>query len=85
MSELTVEQTIEAMNSVLNKMEDILNTQQSLIGKVAQVEIDLLEIKSPDLDKRLEEVHTAAANSYEVIKEAIEDFEIKRNQKKQEL
>ncbi|MCK0202311.1 hypothetical protein MWN41_04655 [Ornithobacterium rhinotracheale] len=76
---------VEVMKSVLNKLEDIKNTQQSLIEKVGQVEVDLFEIKSEQLDKRLEKVHQAAADSLDVITEAIEDFEIKKNQIEQGL
>ncbi|MEZ5007165.1 MAG: hypothetical protein R2753_03315 [Chitinophagales bacterium] len=67
------------MDSVLVKMEDIQNTQQSLIGKIAQVEIDLFDINSKDLDKKLEEVMDKSNHSMDIIKEAIETFEIKRN------
>lgn len=52
---------------------------------MGQVEVDLFEIKSEQLDKRLEKVHQAAADSLDVITEAIEDFEIKKNQIEQGL
>ncbi|PZD79218.1 hypothetical protein [Mesonia sp. K7] len=70
---------IEKMNAVLNKMEDIKNSQQSLINKIGQVEVDLFEIKSDDLDKELDKVMKKATRSFEIINEAIEEFEIKRN------
>lgn len=70
---------VEKMKSVLNKMEDIKNTQQSLIEKLGQVQVDLFEIKSEDLDKELEKVHQSAANSLDIIANAMENFEIKKN------
>ncbi|MCT7904921.1 Uncharacterised protein [Candidatus Ornithobacterium hominis] len=70
---------IETMNSVLNKMEDIKNTQQSLIEKLGQVQVDLFEIQSEELDKELEKVHQSSADSLDIITNAIENFEIKRN------
>lgn len=70
---------IEKMNAVLNKMEDIKNSQQSLINKIGQVEVDLFDIKSDDLDKELDKVMKKATRSFEIINEAIEEFEIKRN------
>ena len=70
---------IEVMNAVLVKMEDIKNSQQSLIEKIGQVEVDLFEIKSKDLDAELEKVMTKASDSFEIIKDAIEAFEMKRN------
>ncbi len=70
---------LETMKSVLVKMEDIKNTQQSLIEKIGQVEVNLFDIKSDDLDKELDKVATNASNSYDIIKDAIEAFQMKRN------
>ncbi|MEZ5001448.1 MAG: hypothetical protein R2730_00310 [Chitinophagales bacterium] len=70
---------IETMNSVLVKMADIQNSQQSLIEKIAQVEVDLFNINSKDLDAKLEQVMDHSNDSMDIIKEAIEAFEIKRN------
>lgn len=73
------EKKVEVMNSVLTKMEDIKNTQRSLIEKLGQVEVDLFNIKSKDLDEDLEKVLTRASNTFDIIKEAQQNFEIKRN------
>ena len=70
---------LEVMNSVLIKLEDIKNTQQSLIEKIGVLEIELFDIQSKDLDEELEKVSTQASNSFETITEAIEAFEMKRN------
>ena len=70
---------LEVMNSVLIKLEDIKNTQQSLIEKVGVLEIELFDIQSKDLDEELEKVSTMASGSFETITEAIEAFEMKRN------
>ncbi|MCB0502606.1 MAG: hypothetical protein KDD32_07970 [Bacteroidetes bacterium] len=70
---------IETMNSVLVKMADIQNSQQSLIEKIARVEVDLFNINSKDLDAKLEQVMDHSNDSMDIIKEAIEAFEIKRN------
>lgn len=70
---------LEVMNSVLTKMEDLQNSQQSLIGKIAQIEVELFEINSSDLDKELEKVIDRASATLDIIKEAQENFEMKRN------
>ncbi|MGI9527484.1 MAG: hypothetical protein ACR2MS_10285 [Weeksellaceae bacterium] len=70
---------LEVMNSVLNRMEDIQNTQRSLIEKLGHVEVDLFNIESKELDEKLAKVHQSASESMDIIKEAIESFEIKRN------
>ena len=70
---------LEVMKSVLSKMEDIKNSQQSLIEKLGQVEVALFDSQSEDMDKHLEKVHKAASDSFDEINVAIEEFEIKKN------
>ncbi|WP_439128106.1 hypothetical protein [Polaribacter sp.] len=67
------------MKAVLVKMEDIKNSQQSLIEKVGQVEVALFDIQSETLDKELHKVMSNASKSFDIIKDAIEAFEMKRN------
>lgn len=70
---------LDTMNAVLVKMEDIKNTQKSLIEKIGVVEVQLLDIQSKDLDKELENVMVRASDTLKIIKQATEAFEMKRN------
>ncbi|AZJ33678.1 hypothetical protein SAMN05444344_0507 [Tenacibaculum mesophilum] len=70
---------LDTMNSVLVKMEDIKNTQKSLIEKIGVVEVQLFDIQSKDLDKELENVMVRASDTLNIIKQATEAFEMKRN------
>lgn len=70
---------LEVMKSILVKMEDLQNSQQSLIGKIGQIEVDLFEINSPDLDKELAKVIDRASETLTIIEEAKNNFEEKRN------
>ncbi|MDE1205901.1 hypothetical protein [Tenacibaculum larymnensis] len=70
---------LDTMNSVLVKMEDIKNTQKSLIEKIGMVEVQLFDIQSKDLDKELENVMVRASDTLKIIKQATEAFEMKRN------
>lgn len=70
---------LDTMNSVLVKMEDIKNTQKSLIEKIGVVEVQLFDIQSKDLDKELENVMVRASDTLKIIKQATEAFEMKRN------
>nr|BFF35420.1 hypothetical protein BACT7_02820 [Tenacibaculum mesophilum] len=60
-------------------MEDIKNTQKSLIEKIGVVEVQLFDIQSKDLDKELEKVMVRASDTLNIIKQATEAFEMKRN------
>lgn len=68
---------IEVMKSILVKMEDLQNSQQSLIGKIGQIEVELFEINSPDLDKELEKVISRATDTLTIIEEAKNNFQEK--------
>ncbi|REH54596.1 hypothetical protein C7448_102118 [Tenacibaculum gallaicum] len=70
---------LDTMNSVLVKMEDIKNTQKSLVEKIGVVEVQLFDIQSKDLDKELENVMVRASDTLKIIKQATEAFEMKRN------
>ena len=70
---------IEIMNSVLVKMEDLKNSQESLIGKIGQIEVQLFEINSPDLDKDLSKVIDRASETLTIIQDAKNNFEAKRD------
>lgn len=70
---------LDTMNAVLIKMEDIKNTQKSLIEKIGVVEVQLFDIQSKDLDKELEKVMVRASDTLNIIKQASEAFEMKRN------
>ncbi len=70
---------LDTMNAVLVKMEDIKNSQQSLIEKIGVVEVQLFDIQSKDLDKELEKVMVRASDTLNIIKQATEAFEMKRN------
>ena len=67
------------MNSVLVKMEDLKNSQESLIGKIGQIEVQLFEINSPDLDKDLSKVIDRASETLTIIQDAKNNFEAKRD------
>ncbi|CAM1370285.1 conserved hypothetical protein [Tenacibaculum sediminilitoris] len=70
---------LNTMNAVLVKMEDIKNSQKSLIEKIGIVEVQLFDIQSKDLDKELEKVMVRASDTLKIIKQATEAFEMKRN------
>ncbi len=73
------EEKLEIMKSVLNKLDDVHNTQQSLIEKLGLIQVELFDIQSPDLDKELEKVMNTASDAIDIIQQAQDNFEIKYN------
>lgn len=70
---------IEKMESILTKMDDLKNSQKSLIEKLGQIQVALFDMDSNELDAHIEKVVEAASNAYDEISEAIEEFEEKKN------
>ena len=70
---------LTVMDSVLVKLEDAKNTQESLIEKLNYIEVELFDIQSKELDKELENIKVKAGEVFDSIIETTEQFEIKRN------
>lgn len=71
------------MEKMLHKLEDIKNSQKSIIDKINHVITDLFQHPDKDLEKSMEEAHERASENVEKIREAIEDYEIKFNKAQQ--
>lgn len=78
------EQKREQMQSVLNKLEDIKNSQESIIDKINHVITDLFQHPDKDLEKVMEEAHQKASDNVDNIREAMEDYEMKINKMESE-
>ncbi len=72
------------MQAMLHKLEDIKNSQKSIIDKINHVITDLFQHPDKDLEKAMEEAHEKASANVDKIREAIDDYEIKFNKAQQE-
>lgn len=73
------ENKILQMRSTLNKLEDIKNSQESILDKINHVITDLFENPDKDLEKAMEEAHQKSSDNVEAIREAIEEYEMRIN------
>ncbi len=71
------------MEKMLHKLEDIKNSQKSIIDKINHVITDLFQHPDKDLEKVMEEAHERASENVDKIRAAIEDYEIKFNKEQQ--
>lgn len=71
------------MQAMLDKLEDIKNSQKSILDKINHVITDLFQHPDKDLEKAMDEAHERASANVDKIREAIEDYEIKFNQAQQ--
>lgn len=61
------------------KLDDILNSQESLVEKMGHVQVDLFNHPDKELEKAMNEMATQAGNTYAFIKETVDAFEAKVN------
>lgn len=71
------------MEKMLHKLEDIKNSQKSIIDKINHVITDLFQHPEKDLEKAMENAHERASENVDKIREVIEDYEIKLNKAQQ--
>lgn len=70
---------VEQMEDILHKLEDIQNSQESLMEKLAAVQIDLIEIPDKELEDALGEAHSAASTHTEFLTKITDQYEMKIN------
>jgi len=77
---------LEAIDKMLRELDDIKNSQTSLLKKIAQLEAENINAGVNLLDKSLPDVHSQADDSIEVVTKLIDDLQayredfVKKNQ-----
>ncbi len=74
---------LEKMTAIRAKLDDVDNSIKSLIAKIANVQLDLMEAPNEGLEKAIGDIQSRASANAEELKAAIHDFEIEINQLKQ--
>jgi len=72
------EADLDKMNKILEHLEELKKTQESMIEKIGKIEIELGE-DDTKLKEELELAHKNASNNTDIIKNAIEEYTMKRN------
>ena len=70
---------LDHMRSMLNKLEDIKNTQGSIIDKINHVITDLFQHPDKKLEKVMEEAHQKASDNIDAVRDAMEEYEMAIN------
>ena len=73
------QEKLDHMRSMLNKLEDIKNTQSSLIDKINHVITDLFQHPDKNLEKVMEEAHQKASDNIDAVREAMDEYEMAIN------
>ena len=65
---------LNAMEKMLRELDDIVNSQTSLLKKVAQLEAENINLGNSLLEKQLPEIHSKADDTLSVAKTLNEEF-----------
>ncbi len=65
----------EAIINNYQKLEDIKNTTESLMGKIGQLQVDLFNNPDKELEKFLNEVNNDLDATFQKIEEVVTDYE----------
>ena len=65
---------LEAMNKVLRELEDVKNSETSVLKKVAQIEAENINLGINLLDKTLPDIHEYSDKSIETIESLLNEF-----------
>ena len=61
------QEKLDQMRSTLNKLEDIKNSQESILDKINHVITDLFQHPDKELEKAMEDAHQIASENTEKI------------------
>ena len=64
----------DLMEKITHELEDLKNSQQAIIKKLAQIEVDNIELGNKKLDSDLPEMHQRVSENLESIAAILENF-----------
>lgn len=62
------------MEKIVHELEDLKNSQQAIITKLAKIEVDNIELGNKRLEKDLPDMHQRVADNLDTIAAILEDF-----------
>jgi len=71
---------LEAIDKMLRELDDVKNSQTSLLKKIAQLEAENINVGVGLLDKSLPDVHNDADETLNTVSKLIEDLQVHREE-----
>jgi len=65
------------MEKIVHELEDLKNSQQAFIQKLAKIEVDNMDLGDKKLEKELPDMHQRVADNLDTIAELLQDFAAK--------
>jgi hypothetical protein len=67
------------MDKILRELDDLKNSQTSILKKLSQIEADNINLGAALLDEKLPDIHEEVDGSINIIGELIEEFKTHRD------
>ena len=64
----------ELMEKIVHELEDLKNSQQAIIQKLAKIEVDNIDLGNKRLEKDLPDMHQRVSDNLDTIASILEDF-----------
>lgn len=68
------------MEKIVHELEDLKNSQQAIIQKLAKIEVDNIDLGDKRLEKDLPDMHQRVADNLDTIAGILEDFASQTNE-----
>ena len=62
------------MEKIVHELEDLKNSQQAIIQKLAKIEVDNMDLGDKRLEKELPDMHQRVSDNLDTIASILEDF-----------
>jgi hypothetical protein len=63
------------MDKILRELEDLKNSQTSVLKKLAQIEVDNINLSSGLLEKKLPDLHEEVDSSVSIVSDLLNEFQ----------
>jgi ElaB/YqjD/DUF883 family membrane-anchored ribosome-binding protein len=64
----------ELMEKIVHELEDLKNSQQAIITKLAKIEVDNFDLGNKRLEKDLPDMHQRVTDNLDTIASILQDF-----------
>jgi hypothetical protein len=71
-------QKLELMDKVVRELEDLKNSQLSILKKLSQIEADNITLNVSLLEKKLPDLHEEIDSSVEIVNTLLEELQVHR-------
>jgi len=68
------------MEKIVHELEDLKNSQQAIIQKLAKIEVDNIDLGDKRLEKDLPDMHQRVSDNLDTIAGILDDFAVKTEQ-----